>query len=78
MNIVNMRIENCCDCPKSYCEKIYTPDPFEHEEGLFCSKVPDTNSYNRKNKMIVSDEWDVKRYATIPDWCPLLENGNKK
>lgn len=73
MNKVIIEISNCCDCPHSYTEKIYTPDPFEHEDGLFCSQKDDKGSYNKKHKLIVADEWDLRRYANIPDWCPLLK-----
>ena len=66
------RIDNCCDCPNHYKEKIYTPDPWEHETGVYCSKVEDKNSYNKQHKLIVADEWDVKKWSQIPDWCPLL------
>lgn len=71
MNKVCFEIDNCCDCPHHYTEKIYTPDPWEHEEGVYCSKVKDTNSYNKKHKLVVTDDWDVKRWSQIPDWCPL-------
>ena len=54
MNKVTFEIDNCCDCPHSYTEMIYTPDPFEHEEGIYCSKVEDKNSYNKKNKLTIS------------------------
>lgn len=74
MNKVSFEIDNCCDCPYSYTEKVYTPDPFEHEEGIFCSRVEDQNSYNKKNKLIVADEWDIRKWSQIPDWCPLLKN----
>ena len=48
---VNFEIDNCCDCPNHYTEKIYTPDSFEHEEGVYCSKVNDKDSYNKKHKL---------------------------
>lgn len=71
-NKVCFEIDNCCDCPNHYKEKIYTPDPWEHETGVYCSKVEDKNSYNKQHKLIVADEWDVKKWSQIPDWCPLL------
>lgn len=74
MNEVYFKINNCYDCPYSYIEKIYTPDPFDHEEGIYCSKVEDKNSCNKKHKLIVSDDWDIRRWSQIPDWCPLLRN----
>lgn len=78
MNIISFGIDNCCDCPYSYTENIYTPDSFEHEEGIYCSKVDDTNSYNKKNKLIVADDWDIRKWSQIPDWCPLLKNEAKE
>lgn len=72
MNKVTFEIDNCGDCPYSYTERIYTPDPFEHEEGIYCSKVEDKKSYNKKNKLITSDEWDIRKWSQIPDWCPFL------
>lgn len=74
MNKVCFEIENCCDCPNHYIEKIDTPDPFEHEEGVYCSKVDDKNSYNKCHKLVVADDWNVKKWSQIPDWCPLLNN----
>ena len=68
-------IDNCCKCPYSYQERVYTPDPLEFETGVYCSKVEDKYSYNKKHKLVVADE-DVEYYAQIPDWCPLLINTN--
>lgn len=71
MNKIVFEIDNCCRCPNSYQERVYTPDSFEMEFGCYCSKVEDKNSYNKRNKLVVADE-DVERWANIPDWCPLL------
>lgn len=70
-NKVCFEIDNCCDCPNHYIERIYTADSFEHEEGLYCSKVDDKNSYNKKHKLVVADDWDVRKSSQIPDWCPI-------
>ena len=40
----------------------------------FLSKVKDKNSYNEKHKLVTSDEWDVRKWSQIPDWCPMLKN----
>lgn len=74
MNTVSFTIDNCCDCPYHYTEKIYTPDPWDHEIGVYCSQVVDKNSYNKKNKLVASDDYDIRKYSKIPDWCP---NKNK-
>lgn len=68
-------IENCCDCGNSYTEHIYTPDPFDHEEGLFCGKMYTGKLYpgtQALHKLICADDWDLRKYVDIPDWCPLL------
>ena len=49
MNKVCLEIKNCCDCPNHYTERIYTPAHFEQEVGVYCSKVEDSDSYNKKN-----------------------------
>jgi len=69
---IKIELENCCDCPHHYIEKIYTPDPFEHEEGCYCAKVEDKNSYNKRHKLVVADDWDIRKWSEIPNWCPLL------
>ncbi len=56
-------IDNCCDCPYSYTEQIYTPDSFEHEMGVYCSKTPDKDSYNREHKLVAADDWNVRKYT---------------
>lgn len=73
INKVQFEIDNCCDCPYHYIEHIYTPNSFEHEEGAFCSKVNNKKSYNRKHKLIVADDWDVRKCSNIPDWCPVKQ-----
>lgn len=73
MNRIFIEIENCCDCPYSYIERIWTPDPFEQEEGVYCSKIKDENSYNGKHKIIILNDWDnLREKIQIPNWCPLL------
>lgn len=71
MNKVCFEIDNCCDCPHHYKERIYTPDSFEHVTGVYCSKVIDMNSYNKKHKLVIADDFDVRKWSQIPDWCPL-------
>ena len=77
MNKVTFEINNCCDCPNSYQERVYTPDPFELETGCYCSKIEDKHSYNRKHKLVAADE-DVREWSQIPDWCPLLKQKKQK
>ena len=72
-NKVYFEIDNCCGCPYHYKEQIYTPDPFEHETGVFCSQVNDNESYNKRHKLVAADDWNVEKYSQIPDWCPMLK-----
>lgn len=77
MNTVNIKIENCLDCPHCYTYGILTSDSFEHEEGAYCRKVEDKSlngfGKNGTHKLICSDDWDLRKYAKIPDWCPMLK-----
>ena len=69
MNEVKFIINNCMKCPYHYVEKIYTSDSFEHEEGCYC-KI-------KNNKLVVADDWDLEKWAEIPDWCPLIGKETK-
>ena len=72
-----IEIDNCCDCPYSHTERILTPDSWEHEEGIFCSKMKADRKYNGVNtddRLIVSDGWNLRKWASIPDWCPMAKN----
>ena len=72
MNKVVFEITNCCCCPYHYVEPIYTPDPWEHEEAVYCSKTIDEET-DTGNKIVCADGWNLDKYADIPDWCPLLK-----
>ena len=65
------RIENCCDCGYSHRERLYTPDSFEHEEGLYCTKCVSKDGMSR---LICSDDKDLRKYAKVPEWCPLADS----
>lgn len=73
-NTIYLEITTCCQCPNHYKERIYTADSWEHVTGAYCSKVEDTASCNKRNKLIAEDNWNVDKYMQIPDWCPLLKN----
>lgn len=77
-NVVTFQIDNCKDCKNHYVERIYTADSFEHESGLYCSCVKDDKSYNKKHKLVASDDIDVTKYSQIPNWCPLLNKDESK
>ena len=74
MNKVCFEIDNCCDCPYHYKETIYTPDSWDHFIGVYCSKIEDKKSYNKQHKLVAEDDWDVRKYSQIPDWCPIKSN----
>lgn len=73
-------VTNCSQCRHHIIRQIWTQDWFEHEEGLYCTLVEDcSDSWARHTsggptnyRLVISDDWDVRRYADVPDWCPLL------
>lgn len=69
MNSFTITITNCLDCPDHYIRPIYTPDSWDHEEGCYCKFVKDVNGYD---KLVAGDDWHLRRYTDIPDWCPKL------
>lgn len=77
MSTVYLKIENCLDCPNCYTNKIFTADSFEHEVGAYCLKVEDKSKIgfgkNGRNKLIGFDDWNLRAYTKVPDWCPLME-----
>lgn len=68
MNQYTKLIDNCLDCGCCSVRPIYTADSWEHEEGAYCKEVIE----NGKEKLIVADDWDLRKYSKIPDWCPKL------
>lgn len=68
MNKYTKIIDNCLDCDRCSVRPIYTADSWEHEEGAYCKEVIE----NGKEKLIVADDWDLRKYSKIPDWCPKL------
>lgn len=78
-----LKIDDCClDCSHSYTDRILTADSFEHEEGAYCRLVEDTScdgfGKNGKDKLIGSDDWHLRDYTKVPDWCPLLGKPDRK
>ena len=80
MNRVYFEISNCTKCPFSHQSSIITADSFEHETGIFCTKVEDdsgdwshhTCDGHTPYRLIVADEWNARQYAKVPDWCPFI------
>lgn len=71
------KIVNCADCRFHTKHQIWTPDSFEHEYGIFCSKTKaDSTTLTLDGtideKLVVTDDWDPKKYAKVPEWCPML------
>lgn len=64
--IVNLKIENCGQCPYKVTVRHYTADPFETEFDWRCKK--------NNNAVIVTLDWNDKTRPDIPKWCPLIEN----
>lgn len=70
----NMEVDTCNKCPHSFTERIYTPDPFEYESGIFCNQVKDKNEYpgiSTEYKLVAIDEYNEG--PKIPNWCPCLK-----
>lgn len=68
MNSYLVRVTNCLDCQDHVVLPIYTPDSWDHEEGCYCTLVKDKD----KPKLVAGDDWHLRKYTDIPDWCPKL------
>lgn len=67
-------IDNCLDCDKCTVKRILTSDPFDHEEEVYCTLVKEDD----KPRLIGIDDWDLRKYTSIPDWCPKILKENSK
>ena len=72
MNVYVKIIDNCLDCQSCKIDRIYTEDSWDHEEGAYCTEC----IKNGKPKLIVSDDWDLRKYSQVPSWCPKRLNNN--
>ncbi len=75
--VLKAEVENCISCPYSEKHQIMTPDSFEHDMGIFCSKVEDSElkryTYDGTitKKLVFSYERPSEiEGQEIPDWCP--------
>lgn len=73
---IHFEIENCTNCPFHERHQVITPDSFEYEVGIFCSKTYTPDQTNTRdgyisNKLVVADE-DPDDWAVVPDWCPYV------
>ena len=46
-------------------EQFYDDDRYVY----LCKLVKDVNGYD---KLVAGDDWHLRRYTDIPDWCPKL------
>ncbi|RHU02295.1 hypothetical protein DW711_10245 [Ruminococcus sp. AM27-16] len=68
MNTCTKIIDNCLDCNSCLVDRILTADSWDHEVGAYCKEV----LKNGKPRLIVSDDWDLRKWSKVPDWCPNL------
>ena len=83
MGVITLKIDNCMDCPHSLVSDIFTADSWEHEVGCFCKKTVDekykkewtnaTRSGVLPYRCVGSDDWYLKEYTDVPDWCPFKQ-----
>ena len=77
---IKIEIERCFDCPFSEEHQLLTPDSFEHDIGVFCSKTKEDALGNHHTydgiitkKLFFSYEWPSEIRPDIPDWCPYRQ-----
>lgn len=76
---ISLVVEKCVQCPFHETHMIVTSDSFEHEQGLYCSKVEDdSESWGRHTydgfidrRLIGADEWSISEIP-VPTWCPFI------
>lgn len=77
---ITLIIENCAKCPFHEVHQIVTPDSFEHEFGIYCTKVDDhEDSFERytydgriEKRLVVADDRDPELFSKVPSWCPII------
>ena len=82
--VLKIKVENCIDCPYSERHQMVTHDSFEHDVGVFCSKVEDDEREHHTydgiitKKLIFSFEWPSEiEVQEIPDWCPYKNDAGR-
>ena len=83
LNVITVEIKNCLDCPHSLVSDIFTADSWDHEMGCFCKKAVDekykkdwtniTRSGVLPYRCVGSDDWHLRKYTDVPDWCPYKQ-----
>ena len=77
---IEFKVDKCVYCPFHEKHQIMTADSFEHEIGIYCSKVEDIsdswarNTYDGRvdKKLVVADDWHANECSDVPDWCPCI------
>ena len=69
--VVQLSLTNCIDCPHHRVEA--DPDP----NDWFCSDdIKVVCSLSNKNITVACRPYQKRRVSDIPDWCPLIKQGN--
>ena len=74
---MKLEVKRCVDCPFSEKHQILTPDSFEFDMGVFCSKIDEIQEKHSTydgvitKKLVFSYEWLSEINQEIPDWCPF-------
>ena len=80
-NCIQIDVKKCIDCPCHETDGLYTPDSFEHETVLYCTKTFKPHDsimlYGmRTSGPILYRVIDIDDYCNfdenIPDWCPFV------
>lgn len=80
-NCIQIDVTKCIDCPYHETDGLYTPDPFEHETVLYCTKTFKPHDsimcYGmRTSGPILYRVIDIDDHCNfdenIPDWCPFV------
>lgn len=77
---VTFEVDDCLKCPFHEKHQIVTPDPYEHEIGIYCSQTDysgtewsqETMDGLIKKRMIGCDDWYPEKYTDVPGWCPFI------
>jgi len=80
---VELKIKNCLECPKH--KVVADPDPSDwfcdDDEAIVCTALVNDEkgrfnsvAYNGQYKVVSSGlrPYETKKYARIPDFCPLI------
>ena len=82
---IELDIENCLDCPKHISG--YDPDPYDSfcsdDKYCACTLLPNDRldksnprfSQGQPYRIVTCADrpYQLKKYCTIPEWCPLVK-----